>query len=195
MNIITWNCCGAIDPHFVSSVLDLVRDYLPTMLIITETRVGGDRVKVITDKLPFDGVIYVNTIGYAGGIWLLWNSNAVEVTQLASIEQEVHALVKVSSTNLSWIISAIYASPRLAERRLLWHNLTSINSLHNLPWIMLGDFNEVLISTEKLGGRPVNAYRAKLFQECLSDCGMMDMGFVEPNFTWSNLRDVSDLIQ
>lgn len=165
------------------------------MLIITKTRVRGDRAKVITDRLPFDGAIHAETISYARGIWLLWNSDAVEVTQLASTEQEVHALVKVSSSNLSWIIFAIYASPRLAKRRILWHNLTLVNSLHNLLWIMLGDFNEVLSSTEKLSGRPLNAYRARLFQECLSDCGMMDMGFVGPNFTWSNLRNVSSLIQ
>lgn len=49
-----------------------------------------------------------------------------------------------------------------------------VNDLYNLPWIMLGDFNEVLSSAEKLGGRPVNAYRGRLFQECLNECGVME---------------------
>ena len=132
MNIIVWNY-GAISPNFVSSVMDLVRDYSLTILIVTETRVGGDMAKVIMDRFPFDGAIHADTIGYAIGIWLLWNFDAMEITQLASTEQEVHALVKVSSSNLSWIIFAIYASPRLAERRTLWHNLTLVNDLHNQP--------------------------------------------------------------
>ena len=71
MNIIVWNCHGALSPNFGCAVADLVRDYSPTMMIVTETRVGGERAKVITDRLPFDGAIYTNTVGYAGGIWLL----------------------------------------------------------------------------------------------------------------------------
>ena len=85
------------------------------MMIIIETRVGGDRAKEITDKLPFDGAIHADTVGYAGGLWLLWNSNLVTVSQMASTEQEIHAVVKVLSSNLSWLISAIYASPRFLE--------------------------------------------------------------------------------
>ncbi|XP_075636523.1 uncharacterized protein LOC142608717 [Castanea sativa] len=180
MNVIVWNCRGPIRPNFVSSVMDLVRDFDPTILIVTKTRVGGSKAKEIIDRLPFDGAIHVDTVGYAKGIWLLWNYDAVEITQLASTEQEIHAIVKVSSSSFSWIISAIYASPRLSERQILWQNLTLVNDLHNMTWIILGDFNEVLSSAEKLGGRPVNAYRAGLFQECLNACGMMDMGLVRP---------------
>ena len=51
-----------------------------------ETRIGGLRAKDITDRLPFDGAIHIDTIGYAEGLWLLWNSEVVEVTQLAKIE-------------------------------------------------------------------------------------------------------------
>nr|POF21014.1 hypothetical protein CFP56_57720 [Quercus suber] len=80
LNIIEWNCYGAISPNFVSFVMDLVRDYSLTMLIVTKTRVGGDRAKAITNRLPFNGAIHVNTIGYARGIWLLWNSNSMEIT-------------------------------------------------------------------------------------------------------------------
>lgn len=109
--------------------MDLVRDFTPTILIVTKTRVGGSRTKEIMDRLPFNGAIHVDTVGYTGGIWLLWNSDVVEITQLASTEQEIHALVQVSSSSLSWIIYTIYASPRL----ILWHNLTLVNDLHNLP--------------------------------------------------------------
>ena len=70
-----------------------------------------------------------------------------------------------------------------------------VNSTHYLPWIMLGDFNEVLSSEEKLEGKPINAYRARLFQECINECGLMDIGFLSPRFTWTNLRNLSNLIQ
>ena len=93
MKIIVWNCCGALSPNFGSNVEDLVRDHSPTMMIVTETRVGGDRARAIMDRLSFDGAIHVDTVRYAGGIWLIWNSEEVEVTHLSSTEQEFHALV------------------------------------------------------------------------------------------------------
>ena len=80
---------------------------------------GGERTKDITDRLPFDGGIHSDTIGYCEGIWLLWKSDTVEITQLAKTEQEIHIVVKVHNSNLSWLLSYIYASPHLEERKLL----------------------------------------------------------------------------
>lgn len=81
-----------------------------------------------------------------------WKKDEAEIELLASTEQEIHATVKVHSSGLSWFISAIYASPRLVERRIVWANLSEIAKLHNQPWLMLDDFNEVLNSEDKFGG-------------------------------------------
>ena len=70
-------------------------------MIITETRVGGERAKDIIDRLPFDGAIHSDTVGYSGGIWLLWNLDTVEVIQLAKMEQEIHVLIKVHASDSS----------------------------------------------------------------------------------------------
>lgn len=75
------------------------------------------------DKLPFDGAIHTDTIGFASGLWLLWNSNKVQITQLALSEYEVHVLVKVTASTFEFIASAIYASPRFQERCVLCNNL------------------------------------------------------------------------
>lgn len=50
------------------------------MFMVMETRLGDERAKEITDRLPFDGVIHTVTIGYIGGLWVLWNLDKVEVT-------------------------------------------------------------------------------------------------------------------
>ena len=80
MNIICWNCRGALNPWFHNTLDSLMNKYNPLMVIMTETRIGGMRAKDITDKLPFDGAIHTDTIGYAGGLWLLWNSDMEELT-------------------------------------------------------------------------------------------------------------------
>ena len=102
------------------------------ILVVTKTRVSGDKVKEITNKLPFDGAVHTDTIGYVGGLWLLWNSIVVEVESIATTEQEIHAIIKVSSSNLTWLLSAMYVSPRFHERTVLWGKLETVASHHNL---------------------------------------------------------------
>ena len=160
-----------------------------------ETRIGGDRAKDISNRLPFDSVIHTETIGFAGGIWLLWNVDRVEVIQLAKTEQEIHVEVKVLPSNLSWIFTAVNASPRYAERQILWENISKVADFHNKPWIITGDFNEPLAGEDKFGGRPVSINRSLLFKESLDECNMMDMSFNGPKYTWTNRREINSLIQ
>ena len=159
-----------------------------------ETKLRGDRAKAITDRLPLDGAIHTDTIGYSGGLWLLWNSDIVEVELLAKTKQEIHAEVKVRTSRLTWLFSAIYASPRSEERCILWENLTKVAELRNLPWIMAGDFNELLIDKDKFEGRGVSINRSLAFKDCLDRCSMVDMGFFGPRYTWTNKREISNLI-
>ena len=80
MNIIIWNCTSALKPSFQKHVRELVSNNDSANLIVMETKIGGDRAGEITKRLPFDGVIHIDTIGYAGGLWMLWNSNKVEIS-------------------------------------------------------------------------------------------------------------------
>ncbi|XP_075660821.1 uncharacterized protein LOC142630676 [Castanea sativa] len=119
----------------------------------------------------------------------------VVVVELSSTEQEIHAVVTPNHQDGSWLLSVVYSSPCFAKRRLLWENLSSVAGLHSLPWVVAGDFNEVLMGEDKYGGRPVNISRALHFQECLDTCRLIDIGFSGSRFTWSNHRLLTDLIQ
>lgn len=189
MNILLWNCRGALNADFKKECFKW-----PTLMVIIETRIGRDRVERIVEGLPFDGFFATDTIGYAGGLWLLWKKEEADVFVLSATEQEIHASVKLCDSNLSWLISSVYASPRIAERRILWSNLSKVASLHSLPWLLLGDFNEILIGEDKFGGRNINLYIAIEFKECINACNMLDLGFFGPKYTWSNLRQISNLI-
>jgi exonuclease III len=194
VNILTWNCRGVLNPCFRKALLDTLQINNPEILILTETRLGGDRAAELARSFPFDGFLCTNTIGFAGGIWILWKTEAVEVDHLCSTEQEIHASVKVRSSNYLWLISAIYGSPCRSERRILWDNLKIIAGLNNLPWVMLGDFNDILLCEEKWGGnRPSNS-RIREFRNCLNACNMIDLGFSGPKYTWSNCHDMNSLI-
>lgn len=194
MNIIVWNCRGSLKPSFQRHTRELVCNHNSAILVLMETRVGGDRVREITNRLPFYGSIHMDTIGYVDGLWLLWNSDRVEITPLTSTEQEIYVTVKVRKTNLDWLFTAMYASPRSAERHVMWNNLNKVAQLHNMPWVLVGDFNEPLKVEEKFGGRAVNVNTSLMFKECLDKCNMIGIGFSGPQFTWTNRREVQVLI-
>lgn len=71
----------------------------------------------------------------------------------------------------------------MSERWILWDNLKIVAQLHNLCWLMLGDFNAVLNGDDKFEGNRVNINRAFQFKECLDDCNMLDLGFAGSKYT------------
>jgi hypothetical protein len=183
LNVLTWNCRGVLNPCFRRALLDLLVINNSAILILTETRLGGVRAAELAKSFPFDGFLCTNTIGFVGGIWILWKIDIVDLELLCSTEQEIHVSAKVSGSNSLWLLSAIYASPRRSERRVLWNNLVVIAGLHNLPWVMLGDFNDIASSGDKWGGNRPSASRISEYTDCMNSCNMIDLGFYGPKFT------------
>ena len=77
-------------------------------------------------------------------------------------------LTKVTTLSFPWLFSSIYASPHLHKRLQLWHHLESLALDFKFPWLAMRDFNELLNSSDKLGGRPLIPSRVHAFHSCLS---------------------------
>ena len=58
----------------------------------------------------------------------------------------------------------------------------------SLPWVCLGDFNELLASNEKNGGNIRSMAPMVEFRHTLLHCGLVDIGFNGYHFTWRNGR-------
>lgn len=65
-----------------------------------------------------------------------------------------------------------------------WNLLRDLHSHFDLPWLCAGDFNELLKTREKLGGRLRPYGQMQNFREVLDECGLLDLGFVGTKFTW-----------
>ncbi|XP_075673322.1 uncharacterized protein LOC142642784 isoform X2 [Castanea sativa] len=66
MNVLLRNCREALNPDFKRRIFEMAINHRPAILVVTETRVGGDRAAIIIDGLHFDGFVTIETIGYAG---------------------------------------------------------------------------------------------------------------------------------
>jgi hypothetical protein len=59
---------------------------------------------------------------------------------------------------------------------------------NDLPWVVIGDFNEIAFSHEKDGGNDRPPSYMQVFREALDDCGLEDLGFSGDPFTWKHGR-------
>jgi hypothetical protein len=60
------------------------------------------------------------------------------------------------------------------------------------PWLCVGDFNEILFSHEKEGGREKSQAKMDIFREAFEVRKLHDLGFEGDIFTWRNNRHRGD---
>ena len=79
----------------------------PHVMVILETRVNEQRDETIILSLGFRNSFVVPTVGFSGGIWMLWDDTKVNVDILAFNHQVIHCVANLHE----WLFSAVYASP------------------------------------------------------------------------------------
>ena len=174
---------------FRNHAYELYRRHRPNILIIIEPRIVEARAQAVINTLPHNHSQRVAHTGFFGGIWLLWNeSPSFKVGILTHSDYSIHALVKVPSPSLSFLLTAVYASPNFNKRKIFWNYLQNLATAISLPWVLLEDFNDMLLDDEKLGGLPLNRTNVSAFRACMDNCGLIDLGFQGTRFTWTNKK-------
>ena len=76
-----------------------------------------------------------------------------------------------------WRATVVYGEAQTHLRYKTWDTLKNISSSCNLPWLCLGDFNEVLRPEEHEGvGQRSNA-QIQSFREVVDVCMLLDIGY------------------
>ena len=71
----------------------------------------------------------------------------------------------------------MYGEAQVMERYETWDTLCSIVGVSNLPWMVFGDFNEVLVQAEHDGVNLRAHGQMQGFRDALDVCGLIDLGF------------------
>ncbi|XP_074299032.1 uncharacterized protein LOC141630042 [Silene latifolia] len=195
MNILFWNYRGIARPSFRNHLAYLINAHNPSIVTLSETIVTSPNSLTIVRKLPFDSFEVLDPVGFTGGIIILWNSGKATVTLLNKHSQLINVVVQVPLTSFKFLLYAIYASPKFRLCRTLWTELVNISDNHNLPWVFMGDFNEVTCPSEKHGARGIKLNRADLYKTTFDSCDLIDIGFSGSKFTWTNKLRVNPILE
>ncbi|XP_074266666.1 uncharacterized protein LOC141589945 [Silene latifolia] len=130
-----------------------------------------------------------NTSYHPGGrVWVLWNPSLFYVHFVHYSAQSIHMKVTEISSKFNFFCTMVYAFNDTTDTKSLWHDLCSFaDSIHD-PWILCGDFNCVLKSSERLGGLSSDE-EMKDFHDCLDYCQMMDSPAAGSYYTWNNNQE------
>lgn len=87
------------------------------------------------------------------------------------------------------VVTRVYGHPETIHRPKFWNLLCSLGGRIDKPWLVFGDFNEILHVSEKWGGRARSKKQINDFHEFLDVCELRDLGYNSSPFTWSNNRE------
>ncbi|KAL5572448.1 hypothetical protein UlMin_022045 [Ulmus minor] len=130
--------------------------------------------------------------GRSGGLCLLW-LDSISVQLLSGSKGHIDVMV-TSPNSTCWRFTGLYGNPDTSLRPQFWNLLKRLGDSSSLPWLCGGNLNEILFGHEKQGGAETAQYLMSHFREVINYCGLADLGFRGPKFTW-NRRNGDRLVQ
>ncbi|EPS63383.1 hypothetical protein M569_11401 [Genlisea aurea] len=193
MSLLAWNCRGLRSASTVRRLRDVISSDAPSMIFLSETKCLASHVEWLKECLSYFGVA-VSATGLSGGLALFWRKD-VCVSLLSFCSSYIDVLVRLTPTLPEWRFTGFYGNPAVQLRPRSWDLLRQIRHHSICPWLVAGDFNEVVMQNEveSLNSRPASQMRA--FRDALLDCQLQDIGFTGFPFTWCNKRKAPDTVR
>ncbi|KAK9684875.1 hypothetical protein RND81_10G239000 [Saponaria officinalis] len=171
MSIISLNCRGLGKNSAINGLRDLLRREAPVVVFLCETKLHSCEMDKVKDKLGGYRGVAVDSAGRSGGLALLWRKEIR--CELRSMAQHYMDFT-IHFGDHQWRLTSFYGWPEVSNHHLSWQLLRLLARQSTDPWVCLGDFNEVLYSTEMIGGKRSQRQMTE-FREAVDDCGLRDM--------------------
>ncbi|XP_074283670.1 uncharacterized protein LOC141608207 [Silene latifolia] len=155
-----------------------------------ETKVNPNSWNKVRNNICSGWAICTNNSAAKGGrIWLLWDPGLFDVDIIDISAQTIHTKVLSRGDQKQFYFTSVYGYNKLAQRSELWKSLGHYSDQIDGPWIVGGDFNNVLQPLERIGS-DVTLAEIRPFQQCLLHCDLTDIKAIGSYYTWNNKHDV-----
>ena len=193
MIALCWNCQGLGTHQSIKALRECVQRWDPKVVFLSETKkkiAGMKRVKV---KLDFLNGFYVQREGKGRGLAMFWRKE-INLEIKSYSKHHIDVVITEEATSFKWRITRFYGHPETHRRKESWSFLNTLNQQYHLPWLCLGDFNEILSTEEKLGGAPRLQQQMDAFRNVVNKCRFKDMGYSRSKYTWCNQQEGENMM-
>ncbi|KAL7129060.1 hypothetical protein ABFS83_13G037900 [Erythranthe nasuta] len=193
MNCLFWNCQWLGAPLTIHTVGNIIRRHNPKLVFLSKTKAASTLGNKLMNKWNLFGLA-VDRVGRSGGLALFWQKD-IQVELVSFSQNHIDAGVMENTSCTKWRFTGIYGCPDSKSKSFTWQLLRSLQSQSYLPWLVGGDFNEILDNSEKQRGAVRQPGRVAAFRETLDECGLTDLGFNGVPFTWTNRREEPNTVR
>ncbi|XVE83785.1 hypothetical protein DITRI_Ditri16bG0114600 [Diplodiscus trichospermus] len=193
MRCLAWNCHGLGNPRTIYALQKILKKKDPDVLFLSETIQKSCKLDKIRVQYNLHGLFCVDPMGQSGGLAMLWKEQVdLRITSFS----KNHIDVEIVDTNdLKWRLTGFYEEPDTNSRKLSWNLLRNLGIRNNIPWICMGDFNEILWAQEKEWGMTRPKWQMKAFRDVLEKVELDDLGFSDHWFTWKRGKTKKTLVK
>ncbi|XP_062014320.1 uncharacterized protein LOC133730820 [Rosa rugosa] len=152
MEILSWNCSGICNDTTTRALKDLISQNRPQIIFLCETK-----IRRLTDFIALRSALgfahskEVLSDGQSGGRGMFWTED-VQVQVGTFSPHHIDIMIDGGFGNPRWRLTSFYGFSRTSESDRSWKLLRDLRDLDSLPWVVIGDFNEILNNGEKKDG-------------------------------------------
>ncbi|KAA3462519.1 reverse transcriptase [Gossypium australe] len=148
-----------------------------------ETKIDKQHLERVRISCGFPNGIEIEAEGSCGGLCLAWKE-VINVTLRNFSKNHIDVMVKEENSNQEWRFTGFYGSPYSNCKNDSWNLLRKLGEDQSQPWLVKGDFNEIMYSFGKSGGIQREERRTEAFRKVLEECQLEDIGYSGVWFTW-----------
>ncbi|KAL6181024.1 hypothetical protein ACLB2K_047682 [Fragaria x ananassa] len=187
LDVLSWNCRGICRDSTVRALKDVISQTRPQIVFLCETKINNSKAfEDLRLSLGFAHGKGVLSAGLSGGLGMFWNGDVKVIIGSSSLHH-IDAEIDGDPGNPRWRLTGFYGWPRTEDRDRSLQLLRDLSDLNPLPWVVVGDLNEILNSGEKKDGGPLRPERQmRGFRESLGYGDLLDLGYHGPCATWWN---------
>ena len=142
MSVLSQNYRGLGNPRTVNALERIWKKEAPICVFLMEKKISTDQLSAKKQNWDYNQGLMVSSDGRSGGLALMWKSDTkVHVKNFSRCFIDAHMFCE--TTGLCWRLTGFYGHHETSKREETWTLLRSLGQSNHLPWLCVGDFNEI----------------------------------------------------